>query len=242
MPSFRKMSPEEIDAVEGHSVSSRKAIAELYDDLVRDLTEGDNIELELEPDERRQTVIARLKAAAARRKPALQLEFKSSDDPIVLHFLVPVVTPPPVVQPAPVPLRPAVELPDLIDDQSQSLLNLRDTRDRRDQQPRNNRYDRRDRPNTSRSRTAHVQRSNTAGRFQSSRRPSQLMNGQRNGSSPMNGQRNGSSPMNGQRNGSSPMNGQRNGSPPMNGQRNDSPSDRSPSAPFNRQRQRRRTR
>jgi hypothetical protein len=259
------MSPEEIDAVEGRSVNSRKAIADLYDDLVRDLTEGDDIELELEPDERRQTVIARLKAAAARRKPALQIEFKAHADPIVLHFHVPVLTPP-IVQQAPPPApRPPMELPDLpdlIDDQSQSMLNLRDTRDRRSQQMRNNRYDRRDRPNPNRSGTAHVQRSNGASRFQSSGRPSQPIagprnnpspsngprnnpspsNGPRNNPSPSNGPRNNPSPSNGPRNNPSPSNGPRNNPSPSNGPRNNAPTDRPPATSFNRYRQRRRPR
>jgi hypothetical protein len=247
MPSFRKMSPEEIDAVEGRSVNSRKAIADLYDDLVRDLTEGDDIELELEPDERRQTVIARLKAAAARRKPALQIEFKAHADPIILHFQVPVLTPPIVQQapPPPPPARPPIELPDLpdlIDDQSQSMLNLRDTRDRRGQQMRNNRYDRRDRPNPNRSGTAHVQRSNGASRFQSSGRPSQPIAGRRNNPSPSNGPRNNPSPSNGPRNNPSPSNGPRNNPSPSNGPRNDAPADRPPATSFNRYRQRRRPR
>lgn len=94
MPTVRKMTPEEVAAIEEHRENHRREIIALYDELLRDCQINDAVEIELEPDERRPTVIARLKAAAARRQPALVLEFRDSDDPLVISFVVQDPSPP----------------------------------------------------------------------------------------------------------------------------------------------------
>lgn len=135
MPVVRKITPEEAAALERIEQPSRREIAAIYDDLLREVVDGDSIELELEPDERRATSIARLKAAAARRDPPIQLEILRSQDPLIIHFIVSAPTPVasaapgapsmpsvPTAPTAPIvpPVVPAAPtLPDLEDDELQ---------------------------------------------------------------------------------------------------------------------------
>jgi hypothetical protein len=88
MPSVRKMTSDEITELEQRMVSHRKTVVELYDSLLSECVPNDEIEIELERDERRTTAITRLKAAAVRHVPPLRLEFKRCRDPLVLRFLV----------------------------------------------------------------------------------------------------------------------------------------------------------
>ncbi len=88
MPIVRKLTQEEIDALTGKVVSSRKKVAAFYDDLLGDCVDGDEIELELEPHERRLTVISRLKNAALRCSPVVRVIFRRTRDPMLLRFRI----------------------------------------------------------------------------------------------------------------------------------------------------------
>lgn len=114
MPLVRKMTAEEIDELKRQEIASRQAIAALYDDLLSGVTIGDDIELELDPDEHRQTVVVRLRAAAARRRPPIRLTFQPSGDPLLVHFVVQGAEPAAVEQPA-APARPVAPAPPSID-------------------------------------------------------------------------------------------------------------------------------
>jgi hypothetical protein len=114
MPLVRKMTAEEIDELKRKEIASRQAIAALYDDLLSGVTIGDEIELELDPDEHRQTVCMRLRAAAARRSPPIRLSIERSRDPLLVRFVVQGTEPAAVAQPA-TPARPAAPAPDIAD-------------------------------------------------------------------------------------------------------------------------------
>jgi hypothetical protein len=72
MPSVRKLSQEEVQAIEYKGKGVRKIIEEQYDEFLSEYQAGDYGEAELEPDEKRLTVRNRLKAAANRRNLSLQ--------------------------------------------------------------------------------------------------------------------------------------------------------------------------
>lgn len=92
MPVVRKLTQEEVEALANKTVSLRKKAAAFYDELLQDCVDGDEVELELEVHERRLTVISRLKTAAARRSPAMQIAFRRTRDPMLLRFRVLPVT------------------------------------------------------------------------------------------------------------------------------------------------------
>jgi hypothetical protein len=75
MPRLRKLSPEEVRAMERKRVGVRRATAAEYDALLANFDIGDYGEVELEPGEARLTVRNRMKAAAARRDPPIRLTF-----------------------------------------------------------------------------------------------------------------------------------------------------------------------
>lgn len=136
MPSVRKMTPDEVAALAQREKEQRHAVEALYDDLLRDCIVGDTVELELDPDERRPTVIARLKAAAIRHTPALTLEFQSSTEPHILTFVVSGSAEPvsgPKYLPPPVPDLPDLdaELDDVEDMRGNRLPSWRNTRPQR---------------------------------------------------------------------------------------------------------------
>lgn len=73
MPNFRKLTPEEVKAIENHGKSLRKMIEEEYDSILSEYQAGEYGEAELDPNEKRLTVRNRLRAAALRR--GLGIEF-----------------------------------------------------------------------------------------------------------------------------------------------------------------------
>jgi hypothetical protein len=118
MPLVRKMTAEEIADLEQEDLAEQRSIAALYDDLLSGVAAGDDIELELDPDEQRTMVSNHLRAAAARHTPPLQLSFRRTSDPLLLRFLV--VGPPaaPSQQPAAQPAaasKPSAPQPSVID-------------------------------------------------------------------------------------------------------------------------------
>lgn len=85
MPSVRKLTPEEVRAVENRGKGQRKIVEEQYNEILSEYSSGDYGEAELSPEENRLTVRNRLKAAAARR--GLALEFRRTKGP-TLRFHV----------------------------------------------------------------------------------------------------------------------------------------------------------
>jgi hypothetical protein len=88
MPTFRKLSPEEVQQLEWAKSGIRKAIAASYDNYMREFAPGDYGEATLEPGEKRMTVMSRLKAAAERHDPPLKLVFRRTNDSELLRFIV----------------------------------------------------------------------------------------------------------------------------------------------------------
>lgn len=87
MPTVRKLSPEEVRAIEKRVKGQRKLIEEEYDALLREYSEGEYGEAELAPDENRITVRNRLKAAAQRR--GIVLDFKRTKGNVLRFRVVP---------------------------------------------------------------------------------------------------------------------------------------------------------
>lgn len=67
MPQVRKLTPDEVYALENKGKGTRKLTEELYDTILSDYAIGDYGEADLEPGDNRLTVRNRLKAAAKRR-------------------------------------------------------------------------------------------------------------------------------------------------------------------------------
>jgi hypothetical protein len=67
MPSFRKLDPEEIKAIENKGKGLRKQTEEIYDAILADYEVGEYGEATLDEGENRLTVRNRMKAAATRR-------------------------------------------------------------------------------------------------------------------------------------------------------------------------------
>lgn len=86
MPVFRKLTPAEIQSL--HGIGTRKAIELEYDGYMQDFEAGDHGEAVVGADEKRTTVMGRLKAAALRREPALKLIFRRTESEQVLRFHV----------------------------------------------------------------------------------------------------------------------------------------------------------
>ncbi len=87
MPTVRKLTPEEVRALENKGKGPRKLIEEQYDAFLREYQVGDYGEAELEPNEKRLTVRNRLKAAAQRR--GLALDFKRTTGNLLRFKVVP---------------------------------------------------------------------------------------------------------------------------------------------------------
>ena len=85
MPSVRKLSADEVWALENKGKGQRKLIEEQYDAIISDYAEGDYGEAVLEPGENRLTVRNRLKAAARRRNLAVDFRRTKED---LLRFQV----------------------------------------------------------------------------------------------------------------------------------------------------------
>jgi hypothetical protein len=86
MPTFRKLTAEEVARVAG--LGSRKIVELQYDSYIQDFRVGDIGEVTLQPGEKRMTIMARLKNAAARRSPALKLLFRRTGQENLLRFEV----------------------------------------------------------------------------------------------------------------------------------------------------------
>lgn len=72
MPTIRKLTPAELQAIRNKGKSRRTLIEELYDSFIADFDIGDYGEAELTTDEKRPTVRKHLKAAAQRYGVALE--------------------------------------------------------------------------------------------------------------------------------------------------------------------------
>ena len=86
MPSFRKLSPAEVAALENPSISTRAEIAGEYDDYLASFVVGDYGRAELIDGERRAAIRRRLQAAACRR--GLALRFRPGPGPLTFHIAV----------------------------------------------------------------------------------------------------------------------------------------------------------
>jgi hypothetical protein len=86
MPTFRKLTPEEAARVSG--IGPRKATELEYDSYIRDFTPGDYGEVQLHDNEKRMTIMNRLKAAAGRQNPPLRLVFQRTGSDMMLRFKV----------------------------------------------------------------------------------------------------------------------------------------------------------
>jgi hypothetical protein len=67
MPNFRKLEPEEVQALQNKGKGERRLTAELYDSILADYEVGEYGEAVLDEGENRLTVRNRMKAAATRR-------------------------------------------------------------------------------------------------------------------------------------------------------------------------------
>jgi hypothetical protein len=79
MPQVRKLSPEEVYALENKGKGQRKITEELYDTILADYAVGDYGEAVLEENDNRLTVRNRLKAAAKRRGVSIDFRRTSGD-------------------------------------------------------------------------------------------------------------------------------------------------------------------
>ena len=98
MPSVRKLSADEVWALENKGKGQRKLIEEQYDAIFGEYAEGEYGEAVLDPGENRLTVRNRLKAAARRRHLAVDFRRTKED---LLRFQV--VAAAPSEPPAPAP-------------------------------------------------------------------------------------------------------------------------------------------
>lgn len=88
MPNVRKLNPEEVRTIERKTLGQRRATELEYDGYLRDFAPGDYGEATLAENEKRLTVRSRLKAAAGRHQPPLQLTFLRTRDSGVVRFKV----------------------------------------------------------------------------------------------------------------------------------------------------------
>jgi hypothetical protein len=102
MPKFRKLAPEEAQAIENKGKGLRKIIEEQYDAILAEYSVGEYGEAVLDPEENRLTVRNRMKAAAGRRN--LGIDFRRTKNDI-LHFQI-VAVEQPESPPAPAPKKP----------------------------------------------------------------------------------------------------------------------------------------
>lgn len=91
MPSFRKLSPAEVAALESPSISPRAQILREYDAYLASFAVGDYGRAELFEGERRPAIRRRLQAAACRR--GLALCFHSGPGPLTFHVaMIPAIS------------------------------------------------------------------------------------------------------------------------------------------------------
>jgi hypothetical protein len=102
MPSVRKLSADEVWALENKGKGQRKLIEEQYDAIISDYSKGDYGEAVLEPGENRLTVRNRLKAAARRRNLAIDFR-RTKEDLLRFQVVAAPDAPEPVAAPAPAP-------------------------------------------------------------------------------------------------------------------------------------------
>jgi hypothetical protein len=88
MPSIRKLNRDEVRTIERRTLGLRRAIEAEYDAFLRDFAPGDYGEAALETGDKRLTVRNRLKAAAGRHDPPLQLTFARTRASDVVRFKV----------------------------------------------------------------------------------------------------------------------------------------------------------
>jgi hypothetical protein len=74
VPNVRKLTPEEVQALENKGKGQRKLVEEQYDAILGEYSPEDYGEAVLEPDENRLTIRNRLRAAAKRR--GLSIDFR----------------------------------------------------------------------------------------------------------------------------------------------------------------------
>ena len=98
MPNFRKLEPEEVQAIQNKGKGLRKLIEEQYDTILAEYSTGDYGEATLEPDENRLTVRNRMKAAARRRN--LAIDFRRTKEDILRFQIVAAAEPAPPPPPA----------------------------------------------------------------------------------------------------------------------------------------------
>src|SRR5690348_16896884 len=85
MPAVRKLTPEEVQVVEGTRKGPRRLAEEQYDGFLSEFAVGDYGEAQFSEDEKRLTVRNRLKAAAARRSVAIDFQRTQGD---ILRFRI----------------------------------------------------------------------------------------------------------------------------------------------------------
>ena len=85
MPNVRKLTADEVQALENKGKGQRKLIEEQYDAILSEYAAGEHGEALLEPDENRLTIRNRLKAAA--RRHGLAINFRRTKDDL-LRFQV----------------------------------------------------------------------------------------------------------------------------------------------------------
>src|SRR5215216_6606781 len=110
MPNFRKLDPEEIQAIENKGKGLRKITEELYDSILADYAVGEYGEAVLDEGENRLTVRNRMKAAATRR--GIGVNFRRTQGDILRFQIVEhsngtaaVAEPPVVASPSPAPAK-----------------------------------------------------------------------------------------------------------------------------------------
>src|SRR4051812_14157175 len=79
MPQFRKLAPEEVQAVQNKGKGQRKLVEEQYDAILSDYALGEYGEALLDPEEKRLTVRNRLAATAKRRGLGITFRRTSGD-------------------------------------------------------------------------------------------------------------------------------------------------------------------
>jgi hypothetical protein len=79
MPQVRKLTPEEVQALQNKGKGQRKLVEEQYDAILSDYAVGEYGEAILASDEKRLTVRNRLRAAAERRGLAITFNRTSGD-------------------------------------------------------------------------------------------------------------------------------------------------------------------
>lgn len=104
MPKVRKLSLDEVRTIENKGKGQRKLVEEQYDAIISDYAIGDYGEAELDPGENRLTVRNRIKAAAGRRK--LAIEFKRTRGDVIRFKVLEAIEKAPPAPKVDVPIEP----------------------------------------------------------------------------------------------------------------------------------------